>query len=163
MRKVIFLGLAILLSTSALAKMQYSGTARITDHFEEYHVSLPSELREESNNKIATSVMAHANESKGRAGTQVYASADVSWYIKNNTSVSLVYYPESWVCINDNDCYHGKDTVIANSYDEARASGTIFTSAPIRYPGTYAINAIIQITGAEKAISRSNAKLIVTN
>lgn len=65
--------------------------------------------------------------------------------------------------INNNDCYHGRDTVIAIPYDEKRASGTIFTSAPIAYPGIYAVNGIMQITGAEKAISKSNAKLIVTN
>lgn len=162
MKKIILIGLAILISTNALAKMQYSGTAKIVDHFEEYHVALPQELREKSDNSMAASAMARANEGTGRAGTQVYASSDVSWYIKNNTSSTLVYYPESWVCINNNDCYHGRDTVIAIPYDEKRASGTIFTSAPIVYPGIYAVNGIMQITGAEKAISKSNAKLIVT-
>lgn len=70
MKKIILIGLTILISASALAEMQYSGTAKIVDHFEEHHVALPPELREKSDNSMEKSVMAHANEGKERAVIQ---------------------------------------------------------------------------------------------
>lgn len=130
-------------SYAAVAYSQINN-AKLIDHFEEYGVSLPNALQAPK----YVSATAEAHEGHGMVGTTVSATGSFAFVLENDFNYMSSYIVEVYMCIQNKDCYHTRDTFAVEPFKKAGINGTAYTYSYITKAGVYEDECTVAISGS---------------